>query len=441
MEASSSSLNFSFLELNPTSREIGRKPDFVKLRRDPLKSKYLPSRLCLATANGGGFRKVGEGDGVIIVDHGSRRRESNLMLTEPSIKDAFNSCVQQGAQRVIVSPFFLFPGRHWHQVHWADFDFRILQDIPSLTAEAAKEHPGVSYVVTAPLGLHELLVDVVNDRINHCLSHVAGEVDECSVCAGTGKCRVYNFSGKLGFLWLPPSPLLPREFLVSSPLQKRTCSPRPISYGNFDYFHTWMKLEGVKPQSLYTLSKFSCETFIFRRFRQYTQKLRNSGCKVIIGSTATLSLGASSSEGSIDRIIQLIKKLVVPLFLFLDVWMKWGQIHPIFLAARVMLIFLVTKPTPSSVHIFVDQLRHQIMSQQPLLYRFKPINAKTVEVEDYTFLCMAKVDINEEKFVLVGILGSWWILPLTSWNHNLSWKKQISLVRSRFGLAADMSWY
>ncbi|MCI21215.1 sirohydrochlorin ferrochelatase, partial [Trifolium medium] len=31
-------------------------------------------------------------------------------------------------------------------------------DIPSLSAEAAKQHPGVSYIVTAPLGLHELLV-------------------------------------------------------------------------------------------------------------------------------------------------------------------------------------------------------------------------------------------------------------------------------------------
>ncbi|CAA0820180.1 sirohydrochlorin ferrochelatase B [Striga hermonthica] len=147
------------------------------------------------------LKGVDEGDGIIIVDHGSRRKESNLMLNdfvvmfkektkypivepahmelaEPSIQDAFNSCVRKGAKRVIVSPFFLFPGRHWHQ------------DIPSLTAEAAKEHPGVSYVITAPLGLHELLVDVVNDRITYCLSHVSGEVDECSVCAGTGKCRL-----------------------------------------------------------------------------------------------------------------------------------------------------------------------------------------------------------------------------------------------------------
>ncbi|XP_031286431.1 sirohydrochlorin ferrochelatase, chloroplastic-like [Pistacia vera] len=171
-------------------------PKILNLRRGPSRSKNLSTRSCLRAA-------VGDKDGVIIVDHGSRRRESNLMLNEfvimfrdktgypivepahmelaePSIKDAFGLCVQQGASRVIVSPFFLFPGRHWHK------------DIPSLTAEAAKEHPGVSYMVTAPLGLHELLVDVVNDRLNHCLSHVAGDADECAVCDGTNKCRLYG---------------------------------------------------------------------------------------------------------------------------------------------------------------------------------------------------------------------------------------------------------
>ncbi|MED6188316.1 hypothetical protein PIB30_084826 [Stylosanthes scabra] len=104
----------------------------------------------------------------------------NNFLHKPSIRDAFQSCVEHGAQRVVTSPFFLCPGRHWNQ------------DIPSLSAEAAKEHPGMSYIVTAPLGLHELLVDVVNDRIKHCLKHVSGDADECSVCAGTGKCRLYN---------------------------------------------------------------------------------------------------------------------------------------------------------------------------------------------------------------------------------------------------------
>ncbi|XP_010251142.1 PREDICTED: sirohydrochlorin ferrochelatase, chloroplastic isoform X2 [Nelumbo nucifera] len=163
-------------------------------------SSYVPSQL---TVNNLEKHGVSDRDGVIIVDHGSRRQESNLMLNEfvkmfrdrtgypivepahmelaePSIKDAFNLCVQQGANRVIVSPFFLFPGRHWYQ------------DIPSLTAEAAKEHPGISYIITAPLGLHELMVDIMNDRINHCLSHVAGNANECEACTGTGKCRIYD---------------------------------------------------------------------------------------------------------------------------------------------------------------------------------------------------------------------------------------------------------
>jgi len=146
---------------------------------------------------------VGDKDAVVIVDHGSRRQESNLMLNdfvdmfrartgykivepahmelaEPTIKDAFGKCVQQGASRVIVSPYFLSPGRHWKQ------------DIPALAAEASKELSNIPYIITAPLGLHELMVDIMNDRIKYCLQHVAGDVDECKVCAGTGKCRLYS---------------------------------------------------------------------------------------------------------------------------------------------------------------------------------------------------------------------------------------------------------
>ncbi|CAI9101214.1 OLC1v1038486C1 [Oldenlandia corymbosa var. corymbosa] len=164
-------------------------------------SSGLQNQHIFRTRQQQGGRLVGDDDGVIIVDHGSRRKESNLMLDEfvkmfkektkypivepahmelakPSIEDAFSLCVQKGAKRIIVSPFFLSPGRHW------------TQDIPSLAAAAAKEHPGVSYLVTAPLGLHELLVDVMNDRITHCLSHVSGDAEECLVCAGTGKCQL-----------------------------------------------------------------------------------------------------------------------------------------------------------------------------------------------------------------------------------------------------------
>jgi hypothetical protein len=37
-------------------------------------------------------------------------------LAEPTIKEAFGKCVEQGASRIIVSPYFLSPGRHWKQV-------------------------------------------------------------------------------------------------------------------------------------------------------------------------------------------------------------------------------------------------------------------------------------------------------------------------------------
>lgn len=174
-----------------------------RVQLNPRRTRNLSRSLCLKTENGGlSFNGIGDRDGIVIVDHGSRRKESNLMLNEfvtmfrektgyqivepahmelaePSISTSFGKCVEQGASRIIVSPFFLFPGRHWYQ------------DIPALTAEAAKNHPGVSYLVTAPLGLHELLVEVVNERIKYCLSRVEGDAKECAACVGTGKCKLY----------------------------------------------------------------------------------------------------------------------------------------------------------------------------------------------------------------------------------------------------------
>lgn len=114
--------------------------------------------------------------GVILVDHGSRRQESNQLLlevvehfakasglaivepahmelAEPSIAAAFARCVERGAKTVVVFPYFLLPGKHWHD------------DIPRLAAEAAARHPGVRFRVTAPFGHHPLLFDVIGERI------------------------------------------------------------------------------------------------------------------------------------------------------------------------------------------------------------------------------------------------------------------------------------
>jgi sirohydrochlorin ferrochelatase len=139
--------------------------------------------------------------GIVIVDHGSRRAESNEMLArfvavfakekhyriveaahmelaEPSIATAFGRCVERGAKRVVVCPYFLLPGKHWDV------------DIPALTAAAAREYPGVEYLVTAPIGLHPMMREVIESRLDYCLAHVAGKVGECESCAGTGRCEM-----------------------------------------------------------------------------------------------------------------------------------------------------------------------------------------------------------------------------------------------------------
>jgi sirohydrochlorin ferrochelatase len=138
--------------------------------------------------------------GIVIVDHGSRRAESNRMLeelvaryregtrfpivepahmelAEPTVGQAFDRCVERGARRVVVCPYFLLPGRHWDR------------DIPELTRAAAARHPAVEYLVTAPIGLHPLMLEVVESRIDRCLAHSEGRAEECESCRGTGRCR------------------------------------------------------------------------------------------------------------------------------------------------------------------------------------------------------------------------------------------------------------
>ena len=103
---------------------------------------------------------------------------AHMELAEPSIAAAFRRCVERGATTVVVFPYFLLPGRHWSD------------DIPRLAAAAAANHPGIRYLVTAPLGLHPLMADVIRQRIEHCVSHTEGRVDACELCAGTDRCAM-----------------------------------------------------------------------------------------------------------------------------------------------------------------------------------------------------------------------------------------------------------
>jgi sirohydrochlorin ferrochelatase len=133
-------------------------------------------------------------NGIVIVDHGSRRAESNQMLeevaalfatrfaqlydivepahmemAEPSIVTAYDNCVKRGATRIVVCPFFLGPGKHW------------TGDIPRLAAEASQKHPHTEYHVTMPLGIDDLILELLAKRVGHCVQHDF----RCDNCRGT----------------------------------------------------------------------------------------------------------------------------------------------------------------------------------------------------------------------------------------------------------------
>ncbi len=114
--------------------------------------------------------------GVLVVGHGSHRREANddvreaarriaergrfplveaafLEIEHPNISKAFARLVEQGAEEIIVHPYFLSPGRHTRG------------DIPIEVREAASHHPGVNYRITEPLSAHPLVIEASVERL------------------------------------------------------------------------------------------------------------------------------------------------------------------------------------------------------------------------------------------------------------------------------------
>ena len=113
---------------------------------------------------------------LLIIDHGSRMQDANdllpqvarmlrsmsdfkivrfahMELAEPTIQQAFDACVADGADEVIVHPYFLGPGRH------------STSDIPRMVAEAAARHRQVCFRITEPLGIHPKIGELILERV------------------------------------------------------------------------------------------------------------------------------------------------------------------------------------------------------------------------------------------------------------------------------------
>lgn len=107
---------------------------------------------------------------LLIAAHGSRREQSNqevealgerlqgiahpefsmvgtgfLELAQPSIGDALECCIRQGAKEIVVLPYFLAAGRH------------VVTDVPEEVEPVRARHPEVEIRITPHLGSADLL--------------------------------------------------------------------------------------------------------------------------------------------------------------------------------------------------------------------------------------------------------------------------------------------
>lgn len=113
--------------------------------------------------------------GLIVFAHGSRVVEANeavrrtaaaaaercgidlwqaafLELAEPTLESAVDALTVRGANKIIVTPYFLTMGIH------------LQRDLPELLRLIATKRPGLDIVQSPPLDGHPALVDILTDR-------------------------------------------------------------------------------------------------------------------------------------------------------------------------------------------------------------------------------------------------------------------------------------
>jgi len=113
---------------------------------------------------------------VLLIAHGSRRREANadlvklqevvssrgeyavveigyLELTEPTIPAGIARCVEHAADEILMMPYFLSAGAH------------VVDDLERHRKEAQEKYADVEIRICPPLGIDELMVELVLKRI------------------------------------------------------------------------------------------------------------------------------------------------------------------------------------------------------------------------------------------------------------------------------------
>ncbi len=114
---------------------------------------------------------------VIVLGHGSRQEDAAgplaalatdlrsrarysavehafLQYAPPSLTDAVVRCVEQGAARIVIVPFFVLPGNH------------VVRDIPEQVRALAARFPSVVFSVTGHVGGHPKMATIVEELVS-----------------------------------------------------------------------------------------------------------------------------------------------------------------------------------------------------------------------------------------------------------------------------------
>ncbi len=114
---------------------------------------------------------------VLLIAHGSRRASANedlvqlarlvaergrfeivevsyLELLEPTISTGGRTCLERGARRVLMLPYFLSAGVH------------VVTDLDEQRQQLAAQFPDVEFVLCPHLGLHPLMAEIVLARLH-----------------------------------------------------------------------------------------------------------------------------------------------------------------------------------------------------------------------------------------------------------------------------------
>lgn len=99
---------------------------------------------------------------------GSCVRTAYLQFAKPDIKEALRRCVDDGARRIIIHPYFLSSGMH------------VTKDIPEIIESVRSDASWVEFVYTEPLGINTKLVQVVLERIKEAVGLTPQEIEKRS---------------------------------------------------------------------------------------------------------------------------------------------------------------------------------------------------------------------------------------------------------------------